>query len=225
MLPSAIGRHPFAGSVGVGVRNQGRYLAIFGAADPDAPLVARVRLLIGLRVGRVEHVLPVDEHAARPAELSPLRQEHPVLVEDLNPAVPAVGDKQPAVRVHREIVWRVELTRAGPLLSPRLDELPVFRELHDARVRLAAVAVGDEDVAVRSDQDVGRLIERIGTVAGDSRLAQRHQDLAIGAELEHLVTLHSPGIAVGHPHVALPVHMNAVRADEHPRAKALHNLP
>ena len=44
---------------------------------------------------------------------------------------------------------------------------------------VAAVAVGDEDVAVRRDDDVGRLVEDVVAVAGDAGLAERHQHLAV----------------------------------------------
>ena len=54
------------------------------------------------------------------------------------------------------------------------------------------------------------MIERVRAVAGDARLAERHQDLAIRAELEHLMTLSVPvrvlpvrPFAVGDPDVAV----------------------
>src|SRR5688572_5093695 len=99
----------------------------------------------------------------------------PVLIEDLDAIVLAVADKQPATRIHG---YRVRLaaldgTRAFP--SPFLDEFPVLGELHDTVVPAVAVAVGDEDGAVRHNQDVVWLVEEIGTRPRDAGLAERHQ--------------------------------------------------
>ena len=99
-----------------------------------------------------------------PAELLPLPEELAVLIEDLEPHVAAVGDEETAARIEGETVRRAELAGRGAELAPRLDELSVFRELvdprHGARRRvriLAAMALGDEDVAVRCRRDVIRL--------------------------------------------------------------------
>ena len=93
------------------------------------------------------------------------------------------------------------------------------------------MAVPDEDIAIRRDQDGGRLIERVRTISGDSSLAERHQDLAFRTELENLVTLSvSVGIlpvgpfSVRHPDVSVTVHVDSMRTDEHSRAKALYKL-
>src|SRR5712692_7918446 len=110
------------------------------------------------------------------------------LIEDLEPHVVAIGDKQAAPGVERQAVGNVELPGGRALLSPRLDELPVLVELDDAGVAVAAVAVGDEDVAVGIGDDVGRLIERVRTIAGNASLPQRQQHLAVGTELEHLMS-------------------------------------
>src|SRR5262249_10071152 len=48
--------------------------------------------------------------------------------------------------------------------------------------------LGDEDVAVRRDEDVIRLIEVIG-IGPAARLAKRQQQLAVLVELEHLMSL------------------------------------
>ena len=131
--------------------------------------------------------------------------------------------------------------------------LPSLRELRDARdgvgrrVRvLSAVAFGDEDVAVRRDDDVVRLGERLGRIAADAGLAERHQHLAVRAELDDLVADRlgrrrrraagaSRGaapragrgwlsLAVGHPDVAVAVDVDAVREDHHPAPKLFDEL-
>src|SRR6266446_4464836 len=73
----------------------GSDFAVLGAADADALLEAGIQLLAGLRVGDIDHVVLVDGDAARAAELSPLGEEFPVLIEDLDAAIGAVGDEQP----------------------------------------------------------------------------------------------------------------------------------
>src|SRR5437870_11062685 len=86
------------------------------------------------------------------------------------------------------------------------------------------MAIRDENIAVRSDEDVRRLIESIRTVASDSGFAESHQDFSVRAELENLMAFDVFSRAVSHPHVSLSIDMNSVRADEHPRAKTLHEL-
>ena len=206
-----------------------------------------------LRVGGVEGVVFGDVEPADPAEVFGLGQELPVLIEDLQPHVAAVGDEQAAARIEREAVRRLELAGRGPELAPRLDELAVLRDLRDARdgvgrgVRvLAAVSLRDEDVAVRGDDDVVRLGERVGRIAGHARLADRHQDLALRAELDHLMPDQLRGrgrrrrrrrsgsgaargtrtvvVRVGHPDVAVAIDVDAVRERDHAGAEALHEL-
>ena len=71
--------------------------------------------------------------------------------------------------------------------------------------------LGDEDLAVRRDDDVGRLVERVRAVAGDAGLAERHQQLAVGTELEDLMAFAARRPRVGHPDVAVAIDREAVR--------------
>jgi hypothetical protein len=87
------------------------------------------------------------------------------------------------------------------------------------------VPVGDEDVAVGRDDDVGRPAERVGPLGVDARSSERHQDLALGAELEHLMSLAVFALRVGHPDVSFPVDRHAVRLHEHIGPEAAHELP
>src|SRR4051812_40703106 len=124
-------------------------------------------------------------------------------------------------------MWRLEVAGCRPFLAPRLDELAVLRELHHAGVRIAAVAVADEDVAVRRNEDGRRHVEGVGAIAGDASLAERHQELPLGAELEHLMPLAVPlrilavrPLAIAHPDVPVAVDMDPMRANEHAGAEA-----
>ena len=67
------------------------------------------------------------------------------------------------------------------------DEFSVLVELQDAAVG-AAVPLRDEDVAVGRDEHIVGLIE-VADVIRSAWHAERHEELAVGAELEHLMTL------------------------------------
>src|SRR5262245_15963669 len=119
---------------------------------------------------------------------------------------------------------RVELARGRPLLAPRIDELSILRELHDARIRIPAVSVGDENVTVRSGCDSRRPVEGVRTGSCYSCLTKHQQDLSIRIELDDLVALAVFSLSVSHPHVAVFVDMHAVREHEHSRPKRFHRL-
>src|SRR5262249_24941507 len=168
-------------------------------------------------VGHVEDVVAVDEEATRAPELLPFLEKFPVLVEDLDAVVGAVADEDAALGVDGNRVRRVELSGRRAFLAPRLDELPVLRELDDARVGIPAVPVRDEDVAVWRGHDVAGAVERVRPVAGDARLAQGHQHLAFRAEFEDLVAFAVLTRRIARPDVAVPVDVGAVRLIEHSR--------
>src|SRR5882672_10219426 len=147
--------------IGLVPRNEGRDLAVLDAADANALLEWRIDLLARRRIGGIENVVLVDVDPARPAELTPLGEELAVLIEDLDARIRTVGDEEPSLRIHRQPMRRVELARSRALLAPGLDELAVLGEFDDARVGVAAMAVGDEDVAVRRDQHIRWRVEML----------------------------------------------------------------
>src|SRR5206468_4277364 len=76
-----------------------------------------------------------------------------------------------------------------------------------------------------------RVGQGFGRVSPHARLPQRHQDLPFGTELDDnasllvfsgklLEVLLARGSCVGHPHISLSIHMDAMRPHEHPAAKA-----
>src|SRR5205085_1418047 len=89
----------------------------------------------------VQNVVLVDVYAARAAELPPLIDEVPILIEDLNPAVLTVRHEQSPARIDRDPVRRIEFAGAASLLAPRLHELTVLGELYDSRVAVVAMAI------------------------------------------------------------------------------------
>src|SRR5512134_1424281 len=86
------------------------------------------------------------------------------------------------------------------------------------------MAVGDEDVTVRGDDDIGGLIEEIRTGPRHASLAERHQDLARWTELEHLMPFAGRAAGVGHPEVAVAIDGRAVREHEHVLAERREQL-
>ena len=99
------------------------------------------------------------------------------------------------------------------------------------------MAVRDKDVAICRHGHAGRPIERIRTGPGHTLLAERHQDLAIGTQLEHFLAHDHAGrvpgghaedrllvVDVGHPQVSISVDGEPVVVGKQPRAKALQKL-
>src|SRR5438876_193971 len=68
-----------------------------------------------------------------------------------------LGDVHVAARIDSDAVRHVKLPRPAAWLAPRLDELALGREAMHPRV---AVAVGNEEIAARSDGEIGRKVER-----------------------------------------------------------------
>ena len=143
------------------------HLAVFRAADADAalPVAVLCDTESDSESADVEHVVLVDEHAARPAELRPVVDELAFLVEDLDAVVAAVADEQ-AVPANPSRARAGSSNSPGPLprLPHCLDELAGAVELQDPVVA-GAVALGDEDVAVGGGDDVVRLVAVVGSAA------------------------------------------------------------
>src|SRR5439155_20153591 len=175
----------------------------------------------GLRVCDVDSIVPGDEDAARPAEMTPFVEIGAVLIEDHDPVVLAISHEESPARVQSDRVRLAHLAASGAFLAPLLDVRAVLAESDDAIVLAVAVAVGDKNIASRRDDDVGRLIEQTGGRAADARLAERHERFALGTELEDLVALPALAARVGHPEIAVAIHRRAVREVEQTFAPAL----
>src|SRR2546427_4373520 len=199
-------------------------LAVLDAADANARPDARVILRVRLMIGYVKDIVAVDVDPARPAELLPLCEKFAILVEDLDAIVAAVADEDLSLRIDSDGMRRVELAGARAFPAPRFDERPILRELHDARVGVPAMPIGDESIAVRSRHDVARPIERVRPVAGNPGLAERHQHLSFRVELEYLVALAVFAGRVSRPDVAVPVDVETMRLIEYALAEHLQDL-
>src|SRR5580704_14713500 len=205
----------------IGRGDEGRHLAVLDAADADALPERRVHFVARLRVGDIDDVV-ADIDAARPAELLPLGDEFSILIEDLDAIVRPVGDEQPARRIHGQPVGDVELALPGAVVAPGGEEFAVARVFDDAVVGLVAMAVGNENIAVRRDLDVGRYVELVIAIAGNARLADRHQQASIGTELQSRCAPAIAGLAVGDPDIAVAVRAEAMRPVDQLRAEARH---
>src|SRR6476659_3779631 len=111
------------------------------------------------------------------------------------------------------------------------------------------MSFGDPDFAVRRDEYIIRLIERVGVARSSrliaARLAQSHEQFSIGAELEDLMAddfcrgrcrwscrrgrsaarrSWQVVLSVGNPDVAVTVHVNTMRKNDHARTETLHQL-
>ena len=86
------------------------------------------------------------------------------------------------------------------------------------------MSIGDKDVTVGCDCHRRRPIEETRRVTWHAGLAECHQHLSFGTELDDGVALPVLAISVGDVDVALLIDGNAVREHEHAGAKALDQL-
>src|SRR5262249_10810443 len=145
-------------------------------------------------------------------------------IENLDTVIAAVAKEQPAARIHRQRVRTVDLAGRAALFAPGLDELAGLVELDDAGVGVAAVTIGNENVAIGRDQRRGGSVEFVGTAARNAALAKGHQQPPVGTELEDLVALAFFAEPVRHPDISFWVDREPVRKQDEAGAKALYEL-
>ena len=158
-----------------------------------------------------------DIQRARQSGVFNFADVFPILIEDLNPLVLAVGYPQQTFGVDGQPMRDVKLARLGSLAAPALDEVPVLVELQDARIAFpwpGRMSLRDEDVSVGAKGDVVGLIEeaRSGSFVPFARLAlgpQCEQNFALRAQLHHRVRAH-----IGSPKVAVLIDAQTVAAHE-----------
>src|SRR5438552_2884507 len=94
-----------------------------------------------------------------------------------------------------------ELARSRTMLAEGLEKLSVLVEFRDTVVARgsAGVTLGDEDIAIGRDQNVGGLVEFARGRGNDSCLPESHQYLSIRGKLEYLVTLAVLDLRIGDP--------------------------
>ena len=117
--------------------------------------------------------------------------------------------------------------------APLAEELPVTRELHHAVVAALAVAVQHVDLSGGRDQDVGGAIEAVRLVPPHPGDPQGHEDSALGAELENLLSFpfgrsrlrSSVCRAVGDPDVAFVIDEEAMGPRKESASEVRHEVP
>ena len=119
---------------------------------------------------------------------------------------------------------------AQPLLPHALTNAPSFENFTMRLLPLSPWPSATKTSPLGADDDVARGGEVVGPAPLLSRRAERHQHLPGRAELDDDVTAFVAlrdavgRDRVGHPDVAVPVDVDAVRPDEHAAAEALHDL-
>src|SRR5690606_38422445 len=140
------------------------------------------------------------------ARVAKLPQMVAFLIKDLDAGVLAVHHPEIAGVIDHDGVCDLELAGRVALAAPRLHERAVRAELEDARIAALAgqVTLCDEEIAVRSESDVVRLVQQARPrtfvpVAGLPADAERHQHLALPIQLydDMRRAVCDPDVAVG----------------------------
>src|SRR4029077_5124727 len=117
--------HGSIGRISFVRRHQDCHLAVLQASNANALEPAWMPLWLGFRVCRINCVVPVYRQPAHAAELPPFSEILPLLRQDLNSVVVAVGDDQPSLGVELDRVRCSELPRPGSGLTDDAQELAV----------------------------------------------------------------------------------------------------
>jgi len=65
----------------------------------------------------------------------------------------------------------IELPLSRAMAAPGLDEFAIFCQLHDPRIRITAMSIGNEDFAIRRHQNIRGSVEQVWTISRDTGLA------------------------------------------------------
>src|SRR6185369_10375551 len=131
------------------------------------------RRIFGFGIRHIQHIVLVDEDAARPPELLPGGEEFPILIENRDAAVAAVRHEQTPLRIEGQHMQTLQLAVARTQMAEAFDELAVPVEFHDARIaECRCMAFGDENVAIRRKGDSRRSVKDIESRAALAGLTQ-----------------------------------------------------
>src|SRR5712691_10072560 len=142
----------------------------------------------------------------------------PVLIEDLDSLILAIGDPEPSVGVDGDPVGNVELAGTFAFSAPGLYESPVPVELHDARISIGSrrMPLSDEYIAAGADGDVGWLVD----LSRLSSCPQCQQDPSLRTYL-----VDDMSAIVRRPHVAAAVEFQSVSSSKQTFTESPDELP
>src|SRR5215467_9977599 len=227
------------------IRYEREQRPIDGTADHDAAQFSRLHSRRRVASGRlvaecdadINLVIRSDENRAWLAKLIPGGDEIAVLVENLDTAVEAIGNVDATQRTAKgDIVRVIEIAGCRSFVTPGLNEAAILGEFEDPAVigGIAAMAIGNKNIAIGRNRHAGWPIEGIRAAPADAHLAKHHQHLAVLVELENLLSKNDARriarrhakysllvIDIADPQIALMVDGEPVRIDEHAAAEAL----
>src|ERR1035437_4458661 len=113
-------------------------------------------------IGAIQILVGAGGNADRPrgAYIGALPLKAAFVIEDLNPAVAAIGYVHVAARIGGEGERQIELALPRPARAHGLQDTPVTVEFRDARV---AESIGHEDVARRIPCDIAGPVEGVAS--------------------------------------------------------------
>src|SRR5712664_392093 len=160
----------------------------------------------------------VDLERTRQPGVLQFLQVVPVLIEDLDSLILAIGDPEPPVGVDRDPVGNIELAGTFAFSAPGLYEIPVPVELHHARISIGSrrMPLSDEYVAVGAHGHVVWLVD----LSRLSSCSQRQQDLSSRTYLVDNVSA-----IIRRPHVAAAVEFQPVSSSEQTFTESSNELP
>lgn len=220
---SGVGPRPFS----VAVPGDGRYAVVNNAGGSTVSVVDIEALAVAqtIEVGAQPIVLRVHPDGERVFVANEIAG---TLVE-LIPGAPDSAPAPTAPRTPTEVVV-LGMLHSGHLDSDRFS-LDVVRDLVreiDPDYWLTEIPPNRWDRARAEYEATGTVEEpRVQRFPGLARRADRHEQLALGGELEHGVA--GRGGAgpprIGDPHVAVVVDIDPVRPRDHPAAEAAQQVP
>jgi len=175
------------------------------------------RIVVGAANANVQEAVRISVHTKDAAgclsvlHAGPLPLKLTNSIEELKARIFPVGDKHIRAAGNKNEAMRVaELALTGSFLTPLLQPLSIAVEKGDAAVY---ITVGDIEGSVRTNSDVGWLIEMRGIPCSDARLSNREDELAVMSEFENLLQGN-----IGQEDVVLAVDANPMRNKKHVRA-------
>src|SRR5436190_14979559 len=135
----------------------------------------------------------------------PFAEETSITIEDLYARILTITDVN-EIAVDCDRVWKIELSGSRSFHSPPEQHVAVLVELQDSRV---AFTIGDIEISIAIEGNVGRLIEVENIISRHSHSTQSQQNAPLGAELKDHVCAD-----IRRPDFVLSIHPHCMRCDK-----------